>query len=102
MARNDPLHAACGALSAYARNAYDDLPPRLLAIVQQARAALGELALVDAQDACPGCGNRDMDELVWVDGHVECARCRMRYHVAATPSPAQAAGARSGRRGSHS
>ena len=36
----------------------------------------------DAQpeDACPGCGNRDADTLVWQeDDEVVCAKCGTRY-----------------------
>ena len=36
--------------------------------------------LVDAEDACPGCGERDMDRLVWLeDGFVRCTICGRKY-----------------------
>jgi len=36
-------------------------------------------ALVAAADACPGCGERNADNLVWQDGKVKCATCGKRY-----------------------
>jgi DNA-directed RNA polymerase subunit RPC12/RpoP len=37
--------------------------------------------LVREKDACPGCGERRADELVWVDEgeSVECQTCGTRY-----------------------
>lgn len=36
--------------------------------------------LVPAQDACPNCGERDQDHLVWIDDEtVRCARCGTQY-----------------------
>jgi len=35
---------------------------------------------VSAEDACPGCGERDMDRLVWLnDALVRCATCGKTY-----------------------
>jgi len=35
---------------------------------------------VQPEDACPGCGNRDADTLVWQDDdEVVCAKCGTRY-----------------------
>ena len=36
--------------------------------------------LVAAKDACPGCGERDMDLLVWFDDdRVRCMNCGTEY-----------------------
>jgi len=36
--------------------------------------------LVPAEDACPACGERDSDRLVWIDDDVvQCARCGATY-----------------------
>lgn len=36
--------------------------------------------LVDVEDACTFCGERDMDQLVWLDGDtVGCGNCGTRY-----------------------
>lgn len=36
---------------------------------------------VAVEDACPGCGERECDALVWLDDgeQVECQRCRTVY-----------------------
>ncbi len=35
---------------------------------------------VAQEDACPNCGERESDELVWLDDErVECQRCRTVY-----------------------
>jgi len=35
---------------------------------------------VAAEDACPNCGERDCDQLVWLDDErVECQRCKTVY-----------------------
>ncbi|MBL7140946.1 MAG: hypothetical protein ISS74_08560 [Planctomycetes bacterium] len=40
--------------------------------------------LVDAASACPRCGERRQDNLVWQkDGKVKCSNCGMRYEPAA-------------------
>lgn len=36
--------------------------------------------LVDPKDACPHCGERDVDRLVWLDDQrVQCQACRTVY-----------------------
>ena len=36
--------------------------------------------LVSPKDACPTCGQRDADHLVWIDDDtVQCAACGTRY-----------------------
>lgn len=36
--------------------------------------------LVAPEDACPNCGQRECDELVWLDDErVECQRCKRVY-----------------------
>lgn len=36
--------------------------------------------LVPIADACPDCGERDMDSLVWIDDDTaRCAKCGTRY-----------------------
>ena len=46
-------------------------------------ADVGELA--DASEACPNCGNRDKDRLIWlndgVDDEIECEQCGHHYHI---------------------
>ena len=42
---------------------------------------------VAQEDACPNCGERESDELVWVDDErVECQRCKTVYRPGA-PAP---------------
>lgn len=42
--------------------------------------------LVRQEDACPGCGERDSDELVWLDDErVECQRCHTIYRPGQAP-----------------
>jgi hypothetical protein len=40
---------------------------------------------VAREDRCPNCGNRKMDELIWIEngaiGEVECGRCGHHYRV---------------------
>jgi nitrite reductase/ring-hydroxylating ferredoxin subunit len=39
-----------------------------------------EANLVAPQDACPVCGERDIDRLVWVDDEwVRCLKCNIEY-----------------------
>ena len=41
--------------------------------------------LVGLQEACPGCGERDADNLIWLDDEmVECATCGRRYKPGAS------------------
>ena len=35
--------------------------------------------LVHESAACPACGEREMDLLIWTDDAVECQRCGMVY-----------------------
>ncbi|HRQ75574.1 MAG TPA: hypothetical protein PK098_06605 [Phycisphaerales bacterium] len=36
--------------------------------------------LVPREDACPNCGERDVDQLVWIDDEiVRCSNCGTRY-----------------------
>ena len=38
------------------------------------------IGLVAPEYACPNCGERDMDELVWIDDErVQCQRCKKVY-----------------------
>ncbi len=40
----------------------------------------GPVDPVAPEDACPNCGERECDELVWLDDErVECQRCRTVY-----------------------
>ncbi len=40
--------------------------------------------LVCESDACPTCGQRDADELIWIDDdRVECQRCKTIYRPGA-------------------
>ena len=42
--------------------------------------------LVEPQDACPLCGERNADRLVWSDdGTVECSMCGTRYNPSNDP-----------------
>ena len=37
--------------------------------------------LVPIADACPGCGERDQDQLVWIDDDVvRCTKCGTQYN----------------------
>jgi hypothetical protein len=39
-----------------------------------------ESELVDPKDACPGCGERDTDYLMWIDDQrVQCTKCKCVY-----------------------
>ena len=39
---------------------------------------------VGPEDACPNCGERDCDQLVWLDDErVECQRCKTVYRPGA-------------------
>ncbi len=39
-----------------------------------------EAGLVAYQDACPGCGERSQDLLIWIDSdRVECQTCKGTY-----------------------
>ena len=41
--------------------------------------------LVAAEDACPTCGQREVDELVWLDDErVQCQRCHTTYRPGTT------------------
>ncbi len=41
--------------------------------------------LIAAKDACPGCGERDMDLLVWFDDdRIRCMNCGTEYAPALT------------------
>lgn len=55
----------------------DDLVEVLLAIAEQIDPPMG--TLVDAGYACPGCGERREDRLVWQENVVRCAGCGMEY-----------------------
>ncbi len=48
----------------------------------------GPVDPVAQEDACPNCGERESDELVWVaeGDRVECQRCRTVYRPGA-PAP---------------
>ena len=38
--------------------------------------------LVPERDACPACGERDIDRLVWIDDErIECQRCKRVYSL---------------------
>jgi rubredoxin len=53
----------------------------------------GPIDLVAQEDACPNCGERESDELVWLDDErVECQRCRTVYRPGA-PAPDDASSA---------
>ena len=48
---------------------------------------------VAPEDACPNCGERDCDELIWLDDdRIECQRCRTIYRLGTTDLPAPEAG----------
>ncbi len=48
---------------------------------------------VALEDACPNCGERESDELVWLDDErVECQRCRTVYRPGAKDLPAPEGG----------
>ena len=52
-----------------------------------------ETELVDPDDACPNCGQRDMDQLIWIENsavanEVECAACGQVYALEYTKRPA--------------
>jgi len=48
---------------------------------------------VAPEDACPQCGERECDELIWLDDErVECQRCKTVYRPAAKDLPAPAGG----------
>lgn len=47
----------------------------------------GPVDPVAQEDACPNCGERESDELLWLDDErVECQRCRTVYRPGA-PAP---------------
>ncbi|MCK6486410.1 MAG: hypothetical protein HUU26_00515 [Gemmatimonadaceae bacterium] len=47
----------------------------------------GPVDPVAQEDACPNCGERESDELVWLDDErVECQRCRTVYRPGAHAS----------------
>lgn len=47
----------------------------------------GPVDPVAQENACPNCGEREMDELVWLDDQrVECQRCHAVYRLG-TPAP---------------
>ncbi len=47
----------------------------------------GPVDRVAQENACPNCGERESDELVWLDDErVECQRCRTVYRPGA-PAP---------------
>jgi hypothetical protein len=55
----------------------DDLIEVLLAIAEEIDPPVG--ALVDAGYACPGCGERREEHLVWHENVVRCAGCGTEY-----------------------
>jgi hypothetical protein len=55
----------------------DDLVEVLLAVADQLDPPVGRL--VDAGYACPGCGERNEDRLVWHENVVRCAGCGTEY-----------------------
>lgn len=55
----------------------DDLVEVLLSVADQLDPPVGPL--VDAGYACPGCGERNEDRLVWHENVVRCAACGTEY-----------------------
>lgn len=46
--------------------------------------------LVERQFACPKCGNRIMDDLVWIDDEtVKCTHCQTEYNPIKIPEITQ-------------
>lgn len=46
----------------------------------EAQIAAGLVDVVDDEDACPGCGERKVDWLAWIDDvRVQCATCGEMY-----------------------
>lgn len=55
----------------------DDLVEVLLSVAERIDPPVG--TLVDAGYACPGCGERREDRLVWQENVVRCAGCGTEY-----------------------
>ena len=55
----------------------NDLIDILLAIADELDPPLADVVAV--ANACPGCGERRTDQLVWNDDMVQCARCGTRF-----------------------
>jgi hypothetical protein len=73
---------ACRALHEYAHNIYDAVGPDLGRVVAAARMALGIPPADDgAGPACPCCGERDVDHLIWTDDEtVTCQACGLAFN----------------------
>ncbi|QKK08411.1 MAG: hypothetical protein HND58_09635 [Planctomycetota bacterium] len=58
------------------------------ALIRERLASVPATNRVPEKDACPGCGERDADRLVWIGDDGDLVRCRSCEH-AYRPNPAR-------------